>query len=412
MDSLTSHDILERRPRMNNQTPPLLFQFARLGVSLTIVAVIFAGLSFGVPANAQDGSQQTHVVQSGENLFRIALRYGITVDALATANGITDPTLIYAGQTLVIPSATAAPVTEPAAPSNPAPEQAAPAQTEPVAVAAVPSYDAPVYHIVERGQTLASIGRQYGINWTDLATWNQISDPNTIFAGQRLIVNNSGAPSSPAVAGPTIVETSAQSTEPAAVPADAGTQRLHTVRVGDRLASIARQYGISWPTIARANNISNPNQIYAGQQLVIPAQDDGQGTYLVPNGGVPSAPAPTIATGKQIIVDLSDQAIYAYENGNLLKSVIVSTGLPGTPTVRGDFRVYWKLNSQTMSGPGYYLPGVPWVMYFYQGYAIHGTYWHNNFGSPMSHGCVNLPTPDAQWFFNWAEVGTPVKVIA
>ena len=45
-----------------------------------------------------------------------------------------------------------------------------------------------------------------------------------------------------------------------------------------------------------------------------------------------------------------------------------------------------------MSGPGYYLPGVPYVMYFYQGYGLHGTYWHDNFGQPMSHGCVNLPT--------------------
>ncbi len=50
------------------------------------------------------------------------------------------------------------------------------------------------------------------------------------------------------------------------------------------------------------------------------------------------------------------------------------------------------------------------VMYFFEGYAIHGTYWHNNFGTPMSHGCVNLPTPEAEWFFRWAEMGTPVHV--
>ena len=56
----------------------------------------------------------------------------------------------------------------------------------------------------------------------------------------------------------------------------------------------------------------------------------------------------------------------------------------------------------------YYLPGVPWVMYFFQGYAIHGTYWHHNFGKPMSHGCVNLTIEDAKWFYNWAEIGTTV----
>jgi lipoprotein-anchoring transpeptidase ErfK/SrfK len=63
-----------------------------------------------------------------------------------------------------------------------------------------------------------------------------------------------------------------------------------------------------------------------------------------------------------------------------------------------------------MSGPGYYLPNVQWIMYFYSGYAIHGTYWHNNFGQPMSHGCVNLPNNEALWFYQWAPTGTPVLV--
>jgi lipoprotein-anchoring transpeptidase ErfK/SrfK len=63
-----------------------------------------------------------------------------------------------------------------------------------------------------------------------------------------------------------------------------------------------------------------------------------------------------------------------------------------------------------MSGPGYSLPDVPFTMFFYQGYAIHGTYWHNNFGTPMSHGCVNLTIPDAEWIYNWSSVGTLVNV--
>ncbi|MBL8154946.1 MAG: L,D-transpeptidase, partial [Anaerolineae bacterium] len=124
------------------------------------------------------------------------------------------------------------------------------------------------------------------------------------------------------------------------------------------------------------------------------------------------APAPpTIFEGRQVVVDLSDQMTYAYENGVLVRSVLVSTGLPGTPTVQGDYKVYRKYAAQTMSGPGYYLPDVPYVMYFYQGYALHGTYWHNNFGNPMSHGCVNMPTPESEWFFNnFVDVGTPVHV--
>jgi lipoprotein-anchoring transpeptidase ErfK/SrfK len=63
-----------------------------------------------------------------------------------------------------------------------------------------------------------------------------------------------------------------------------------------------------------------------------------------------------------------------------------------------------------MSGPGYYLEDVPYVMYFYQGYGLHGTFWHNNFWQRMSHGCVNLPTPEAEWMFNFVDVGTLVNV--
>jgi lipoprotein-anchoring transpeptidase ErfK/SrfK len=82
------------------------------------------------------------------------------------------------------------------------------------------------------------------------------------------------------------------------------------------------------------------------------------------------------------------------------------------PTPVGRYRIYVKYVSTLMRGPGYYLPNVPYTMYFYGGYGLHGTYWHNNFGRPMSHGCVNLPTAEAKWFFDWAPVGTPVIVKA
>ena len=87
-----------------------------------------------------------------------------------------------------------------------------------------------------------------------------------------------------------------------------------------------------------------------------------------------------------------------------------TVGLPRTPTVQGRFKVYVKYRSTTMSGPGYNWPGVPYTMYFHKGYGLHGAYWHNNFGHPMSHGCVNLRTADAQWLFNWAPVGTVVNI--
>jgi lipoprotein-anchoring transpeptidase ErfK/SrfK len=114
--------------------------------------------------------------------------------------------------------------------------------------------------------------------------------------------------------------------------------------------------------------------------------------------------------GRWIDVNLSQQQIYAYEGDTLVNTFIVSTGLPDTPTVTGEYRIYIKVPLQDMSGPGYYLTDVPWVMFFYEDYGFHGTYWHHNFGTPMSRGCVNLTVEDAAWLYNWASVGTPVSI--
>lgn len=116
---------------------------------------------------------------------------------------------------------------------------------------------------------------------------------------------------------------------------------------------------------------------------------------------------------KWIEVDLSEQKLYAWNGDELYLESAVSTGLPGTPTPTGEFRVWIKLRSTKMEGGvgayAYSLPNVPYVMYFenenvpgWLGYGIHGTYWHSDFGTPRSHGCVNTPTPIAEKLFNWA----------
>lgn len=111
-----------------------------------------------------------------------------------------------------------------------------------------------------------------------------------------------------------------------------------------------------------------------------------------------------------IDVNLSEQRVYAYEGDVVVNSFLASTGVAQTPTVTGKYKIYVKVRVQDMSGPGYYLRDVPWVMFFYDEYGFHGTYWHNNFGTPMSRGCVNLTIDDAAWLFNWASVGTVVNV--
>ena len=136
----------------------------------------------------------------------------------------------------------------------------------------------------------------------------------------------------------------------------------------------------------------------------------------VPPTDAPFAPAPVapqVASyeGEHWIdVDLSQQRVYAYAGDTVVNSFVVSTGTWQTPTVTGKFKVWIKLRFSDMSGPGYYLPDVPYVMYFHGDYGLHGTYWHNNFGTPMSHGCVNLSIPDAAWLYDFSREGTVVNV--
>lgn len=138
--------------------------------------------------------------------------------------------------------------------------------------------------------------------------------------------------------------------------------------------------------------------------------DTPTSAYVAP-AEAPQVQYPTRGNGERWIdVNLSEQRVYAYEGDVIVNSFIVSTGTWRTPTVTGRYKIWIKLRSTTMSGPGYYLTNVPYTMYFYKGYGLHGTYWHNNFGTPMSHGCVNLRTDDAAWLYNWASVGTVVNV--
>lgn len=109
---------------------------------------------------------------------------------------------------------------------------------------------------------------------------------------------------------------------------------------------------------------------------------------------------------KWIEVDLTNQKLYAHEGGNIVYEFPISSGFPWTPTVTGEFRIWTKLKYTRMAGgceinDCYDLPNVPYTQYFYKGYSLHGTYWHNDFGRPRSHGCVNLRIPDAEKLYYW-----------
>ncbi len=119
---------------------------------------------------------------------------------------------------------------------------------------------------------------------------------------------------------------------------------------------------------------------------------------------------------KSIVVNLSDQWMYAYEGGKQIFDAPVSTGRNGMETPTGSYSIYAKFKVQTMDGvtdgKRWVVPNVPNVMYISGGVALHGTYYHNRFGTGarLSHGCINLPLAAAAWLYNWASAGTPVRV--
>lgn len=115
---------------------------------------------------------------------------------------------------------------------------------------------------------------------------------------------------------------------------------------------------------------------------------------------------------KWIEIDLSEQKLTAHQGDTIFLESPISSGL-WNRTPAGEYRIWYKIKSTKMEGGSklnrsyYYLPNVPFSMFFYGDYGIHGTYWHSNFGQPMSHGCVNAPTPVAEKLFYWTDPQIP-----
>ncbi|MEJ2441711.1 MAG: L,D-transpeptidase, partial [Patescibacteria group bacterium] len=143
---------------------------------------------------------------------------------------------------------------------------------------------------------------------------------------------------------------------------------------------------------------------FDGEEITIPDLANAPSEQRVLGTASPSE--------RWIEVDLSEQKLRAWDGNALFLETAVSTGLPWWPTPTGEFRVWLKVRFTKMEGGSgryyYNLPNVPFVMFFendsipgWRGYGLHGTYWHNDFGTQRSHGCVNLPTPVAEQLFYW-----------
>lgn len=310
-----------------------------------------------------------HVVKRGESLGIIARYYNISARELMQSNGISNPDFIYVGQRLVIPGVE---VTI---------NKAATAQTP--ATNFLPNGDG--YYVTQRGDTLSQIAKDQGMSLAELMRLNGLINENYIWVGQTLRLTARVSP----------VELTK--------PAKPQLAIIHIFKAGDTLAALAAENRTTVEAILRSNGLPHEKFIWVGQRLRIQPG-------LMPNG-VKVNPLAAPANGRRWIeVNLTDQTLTAWQGDVAVMHTYISSGRSPTPTVTGHFKIGQKYSSQRMVGPGYDLPGVPWVMYFHGGYAIHGAYWHNNFGTPMSHGCVNMTPGESQILYNWAPAGTEVYV--
>ncbi len=328
---------------------------------------------------AHDGPHMT--VQPGDTLSEIAKQNNTDVATLRRLNNMSNIDVIHVGGQLALPNADSA---------N-APLSADISTGEDSYNNNRSTINNQQSYIVQPGDTLSEIAQRHRLTLALLVEVNQISPAQRLYAGQELQIPDES-----------------QSTRQI-LPVE------HIVQYGENLGIIAGQYGLPLTDLMQINGLKDSNLLIPGQRLQLNpgTSSDNSSVSQVSelqssvnlSIGLHQAP-PT--TEKWIDVDLSTQTVTAYEGAVPVNHFIISSGLPGTPTVTGEFRIWAKTSIQDMyggnraSGDYYYLEDVQWVQYFFEDYAFHAAYWHNNFGQPMSRGCINMRTEDAKWLFDWA----------
>ena len=346
----------------------------------------------GASTNVSQGAVGfgSYRVRPGDTLSAVALRHGLSVTQLARMNGISPLRWLYNGQVLRVPVSTA-------------PVQAAPAAA-PVSQVGAGSQvvEGITRYTIRPGDSLTRLARKHGISVSRLMSMNGLTSARWLYVGQVLLLPGAPGPApQPAQPVPALLPS-----PPEAVLQPGRTQSVnHTVHAGQSVSKIAEQYGVSPAAIARLNGLTIHSVLEVGQTLWIPSED---ALELIESMYPRLNPAqyPT-STERWVEVDLSEQLAIAFEGTNPVKAFVISTGVGNTPTVTGTFRIWAKIAMQDMSGGSraagnyYHLKDVPNVQFFYRGFGFHGTYWHSNFGTPMSRGCVNMTKEDAKWLFEW-----------
>ncbi len=251
------------------------------------------------------------------------------------------------------------------------------------------------------GDTLFLLAAKHGVSLSRLMAINGFSSAEWLQVGQELLVPRAPAPQpehpvSAMQPAPPVAEMQPGRNYPA----------VHMVQTGELLSDIAQWYGVNPAALARLNNLQNNSILESGQALRIPSANALELLEGIERR-LDQARYPT-RTERWVEVDLKEQMAIAYEGATPVKAFVISSGVSDTPTVTGTFRIWSKVAMQDMrggnrtAGTDYHLKDVKNVQYFYKNYAFHGAYWHSNFGTPMSRGCINMTDEDAKWLFGWA----------
>lgn len=374
---------------------------------LALTCALAAALVLAQPRPAF-AETKTHIVQGGEYLTKIAQSYGVQINDILKANNLKSDK-IFVGQTLIIPIGTGA------------------------------NIPGTRTHIVKRGDTLSKIGRTYGLPWNTIAKHNGLATPS-IYTGQVLLIPASAAqavvlplpgatpgPPAPVTPPETALTLDLQGSRPhqdiinaVYVAASEFSEDMDDWIQSAGLAYIYgdRRAGYMGPVLGTLPQLTVERQNAIIRTLDLPTFELGGAAFRasrhrpsdISGGKAPLVPWNVQADKKWILIDLSDQMLYNFVDKTKVRQTKVSTGRASFPTIQGTFSIYVKFEKQDMKGEDYDLKDVPWTMFFYAGYGLHGTYWHNDFGTPHSHGCVNMPTPEAEWTYSWAPLGTPVVV--
>ncbi len=342
--------------------------------TLALILAAVAVMSFAGAVHAYE----EHIVQPGETLSQIARQYGTSVESLQELNGLPDANYVWYGQRLLVDTE----------------ETAAPARHREKAFQT---------YTVQPGDTLFRLAGKHGISLTRLMTINGFTSEEWLSLGQELLVPHALAPAPQPVSS--VSDVQAATPIPEMQP---GRTRLavHTVQAGESLSDIAGRYGVNPGALARLNGLQNSSIPEPGRTLRMPSANslellEGMSHRL------DRASYPTL-TERWVEVDLNEQMAIAYEGARPVRAFVISSGVGNSPTVTGTYRIWVKIAMQDMrggsraAGDSYHVTEVKNVQYFFEDYAFHGTYWHSNFGTPMSRGCINLTEDDAEWLFDWA----------